>query len=161
MNSVINRNRKALVTQLYELLNRYDFATAATMVVVSRNTQDYLKHWQDVKRTFPDVRLEPLDIIVEGDWIVVHSLFSGTHRGTAKLAHHGGLLVDAKPTGRTVSVAQMHVYQVLAGKLIELYAVRDDLSLYQQLRLLPNVSEDRPEPKLELNYSPTHALNNF
>ncbi len=36
-----------------------------------------------------------------------------------------------------MSVAQMHVYQVVAGKLLELYALRDDVSFYQQLRLLP------------------------
>jgi predicted ester cyclase len=160
MSNYILRNRKVLVTQLYDYLNHYDFATAA-MIVVSRNTGNYLAYWQDVRRTFPDFSLEPLEIIAEDEWVVVHSLFSGTHRGTAKLPHHGGLLVNAKPTGRTVSVSQIHVYQMVAGKLLELYVVRDDLSLYQQLRLLPNPTEESLEPSPTLSYSPTHALNNF
>jgi predicted ester cyclase len=140
MTTLTIRNRKALVTQLYDYLNQYNFATAATMVV-SRHSDSYLAHWQDVRRTFPDFSLEPLDIIAEDEWVVVHSLFSGTHRGRAKLLHHGGLLLGAKPTGRTVSVSQMHVYQIVASKLIELYSVRDDSSLYQQLRILPNINE--------------------
>jgi predicted ester cyclase len=144
MNTLITRNRKALVTQLYEYLNRYDFATAATMVV-SRNTDNYFFHWQDVQRTFPDFRLEPLDITIQDERIVVHSLFSGTHRGMAKLPHHSDLIVNAKPTGRTVSVSQIHVYQMVASKLIERYVVRDDSSLYQQLRLLPNTNEETLE----------------
>jgi predicted ester cyclase len=144
MSNYILRNRRALVEQLYEYLNHYEFATAATMVV-SRTTDNYLFHWQDVRKTFPDFSLELLDII-QDERIVVHSLFSGTHRGIAKLPHHGDLLVGAKSTGRTVSVSQMHVYQVVASKLIELYVVRDDVSLYQQLRLLPNANEETLEP---------------
>jgi predicted ester cyclase len=139
MSNHILRNRRALTQQLYDYLNRYDFETAATMVV-SRNTDNYFFHWQDVRRTFPDFRLEPLDITIEDERIVVHSLFSGTHLGVAKLPHHGDLLVGAKATGRTVSMSQIHVYQVVASKLIELYVVRDDSSLYQQLRLLPNTN---------------------
>jgi predicted ester cyclase len=138
MSNHILRNRKAITQQLYDYLNRYDFATAATMVV-SRTTDNYLLHWQDVRKTFPDFKLEPLDITIQDERIVVHSLFSGTHRGVAKLAHHGSLLVGAKPTGRTVSVSQIHVYQVVVGRLLELYAVRDDESLYQQLKLFSSV----------------------
>jgi predicted ester cyclase len=138
MSNHILRNRKAITQQLYDYLNRYDFATAATMVV-SRTTDNYLLHWQDVRKTFPDFKLEPLDITIQDERIVVHSLFSGTHRGVAKLAHHGSLLVGAKPTGRTVSVSQIHVYQVVVGRFLELYAVRDDESLYQQLKLFSSV----------------------
>lgn len=149
MSNHILRNRRALIEQLYDYLNCYDFATAATMVV-SRHTDNYLFHWQDVRKTFPDFRLEPLDIIIQDERIVVHSLFSGTHRGVAKLPHHGDLLVGAKATGRTVSVSQMHVYQIVASKLIELYIVRDDVSLYQQLRLLPNANETlEPAPEVD------------
>jgi predicted ester cyclase len=144
MNNHILRNRKAIVELLYDYLNLYDFATAATMVV-SRNTDNYFLHWQDVRRTFPDFRLEPLDITIQDERIVVHSLFSGTHLGMAKLPHHGDVLVGIKPTDRTVSVSQMHAYQIVASKLIELYAVRDDVSLYQQLKLLPSTNE-RLEP---------------
>lgn len=140
MNDLITRNRRALVSELYEYLNHYEFATAATMVV-SRTTDNYSAHWQDVRRTFPDFSLEALDIIVEDERIMVHSLFSGTHLGVAKLAHHGTLLVGTQPTGRTVSVSHIHVYQSVAGRLLELYAVRDDERLYQQLRLLPTTNE--------------------
>jgi predicted ester cyclase len=145
MSNHILRNRKALVSQLYDYLNKYDFATAA-MLVLSRKTDNYLAHWQDVRKTFPDFSIEPLDIIAEDEWIVVHSLFSGTHRGVATLSHHGSLLVGAKPKGRTISVSQIHVYQVVAGKLLELNVVRDDVSLYQQLRLLPPPQSESLEP---------------
>lgn len=148
MNHLITRNRRALVSELYEYLNHYEFATAATLVV-SRTTDNYLVHWQDVRRTFPDFSLEPLGIIIEDERIVVHSLFSGTHLGVATLAHHGTPLVGAQLTGRTVSVSHIHVYQSVAGRLLELYALRDDESLCQQLGLLPQVTNKAPRPTRE------------
>jgi predicted ester cyclase len=144
VNTLLIRNRKALITQLHDCLNRYDFATAATMVA-SKHSGDYVNHWQDIRRTFPDFKVEALDIIIENKWIVVNALFSGTHRGVAKLPHNGSLLVNAKATGRTVTVPQMYVYQIVASKLLEFYALRDDESLYQQLRLLPQLKSERLE----------------
>jgi predicted ester cyclase len=151
MSNLILRNRKALVSQLYDYLNRYDFETAAALVL-SRNTNDYLAHWQDVRKTFPDMSVEPLEMIADDERIVVRSLFSGTHRGIATLPHHGSLLVGAKATGRAVSVSQIHIYQVVASKLVELHVVRDDSSLYQQLKLLPNSLLEKLERVTEFGY---------
>jgi predicted ester cyclase len=141
MNGLTTRNRKALVAQLYEMLNRYEFTTAATLITPP-TAEMCLTYWLDLQRTFPDMSLEPLTLIAEDEWIAVHFLFRGTHCGVAKLPHHGKLLVGAEPTGRTVAVEQVCVYQAVAGKLRELYSVRDDLSLYQQLSLLPSFDEE-------------------
>ena len=135
MNGLSSRNRKALAAQLYETLNRYEFVTAATMVT---QPESYLTTWLDVRQTFPDMRLEPLDSIADDTWIAVFSVFHGTHHGTATLPHHGTSLVGAKPTGKTVSVQQVSVYQAVAGKLSECYTLCDTLSLYQQLGFAPD-----------------------
>jgi hypothetical protein len=52
----------------------------------------------------------------------------------------GGLLHGVPPTGKCVSVLNIHVYRLADGLIAEHRAVRDDLGLMQQLGLLPTTS---------------------
>src|SRR5262245_11494356 len=36
---------------------------------------------QDILNTFPDVKMAPLNILAEGDWVVARCMISGTHKG--------------------------------------------------------------------------------
>jgi predicted ester cyclase len=141
--SLLLRNRKAIIAQLHGVLNRHNFDAAAQMFVererglgVRSERQEYLKVWQDLHRTFPDMALDTLDTVAEDDWIVTHCLFSGTHRGVAKLPHHNGVLLGVTPTRRLVAIREVHFYRVANGKIAEHYAYTDDVALMRQLGLL-------------------------
>jgi predicted ester cyclase len=141
--SLILRNHKTFIAQVHDALNRHDFQTAVQAfearergLGVRSKRQEYLKRWQDIHGTFPDMALNTLETIAEDDWIVTHCLFSGTHLGVAKLPHYNGTLLGVAPTGRLVAIREVHFYRFADGKIAEHYAHTDDVALLRQLGLL-------------------------
>ena len=98
----------------------------------------------DIQVTFPDVQTRILEIWEEGDCVIVRCLFSGTHKGTARLPHHGGLLIGVPATNKSFSVQHIRIYKLANGKIVARQAIRDDLAMYQQLGLLPSPPPFKP-----------------
>ena len=92
---------------------------------------------EDIHRTFPDMRLEIVDLLAAGDAVIVRCRFSGTHEGVGQLPVNGGLLVGVAPTHKHFEVQHIHWYELRAGKIVDHYATRDDIGMMQQLGLLP------------------------
>jgi len=92
---------------------------------------------KDMQATFPDVQLNMVDVLADGDWIVERGTFSGTHTGMGKLPVNGGLLVGVQPTNKSFRVQHIHMYRIGNGKIADHYANRDDVGMMQQLGLLP------------------------
>jgi predicted ester cyclase len=89
---------------------------------------------QDIVDTFPDVRLEPLDVVAEGEWVVARSTFSGTHTGVGRHPYvHHGLLAGVPPTGRRMEVQHIHMFRFRDGEIVEHWANRDDVEMVRQL----------------------------
>jgi predicted ester cyclase len=90
----------------------------------------------DIVNTFPDARLEPLEVIAQGDWVVGRYWFTGTHKGMAIHPYvHYGLLVGVQPTNKMMRVQHIHMFRFENGKIVEHQATRDDVAMVQQLGL--------------------------
>jgi predicted ester cyclase len=90
----------------------------------------------DIVNTFPDVRLEPLEVVAQGDWVVARYWFTGTHKGMAIHPYvHYGLLVGVQPTNKVMRVQHIHMFRFENGKIVEHQATRDDVAMVQQLGL--------------------------
>ena len=76
------------------------------------------------RTAFPDAQFSIEDLLASGDKVAMRNTFSGTHRGP---------FMGIAPTGKHVSQEQMHIVRVASGQVVEHWAVRDDLSLMQQL----------------------------
>jgi len=81
--------------------------------------------------------MEIVEIASDGDSVIVRCRVSGTHRGVARRAVNGGLLVGVQPNGQHFQVQHIHWYKVRAGKITGHSASRDDLGMAQQLGLVP------------------------
>jgi steroid delta-isomerase-like uncharacterized protein len=68
------------------------------------------------------------DVIAEGDRVVVR----WTHDGT-----HVGEFMGMPPSGRSFSIAGIDVHRIRDGKLAEHWHVVDQLSMLQQLGVIP------------------------
>jgi predicted ester cyclase len=99
---------------------------------------------KDIQQTFPDVKLETIDVVAAGDWVVERGYFGGTHRGVGKLPVNGGLLVGVPPTNRQFRVNHVHMYRMKDSEISDHYGLRDDLGMMQQLELLP-AAAGRPD----------------
>jgi predicted ester cyclase len=78
---------------------------------------------------FPDHRFDLEDAAADGQTVAVRGTMVGTHEGE---------LMGIAPTGRRVAAQQSHWFRVEDGKVAEHWAVRGDLSMLQQLGVMPS-----------------------
>jgi predicted ester cyclase len=81
------------------------------------------------RAAFPDMRFEGLQTLVDGDWVMTKMRWTGTFQGRFDFIGFEG--VD--PTGRRFDVEHAHAFRVIDGKVAEHWAVRDDLTMHNQL----------------------------
>ena len=134
----------AFIRAHHDALNRGDWKTALTNF--AEDTRNFglpvgreivALILQDVWTTFPDFRLDIVDLIAKDDWVVVRCRESGTHLGVGKTPVNGGMLEGVAPTHKHFEVQVMHWYTLRDGKIVDHYAARDDVGMMQQLGLLP------------------------
>lgn len=77
---------------------------------------------------FPDMHRTVVTQVAEGDRVVDVLTYTATHRGD---------FMGAPPTGKTATIASTMISRVEDGRIIEIWAIVDMLSLMQQLGLLP------------------------
>lgn len=77
-----------------------------------------------VLNAYPDARWDIDDVIAEGDEVVTHFTFSGTHEGE---------LMGIPPTGNKVSVTGTGIFRIVDGKIVEWTDNLDYLGMFQQL----------------------------
>ncbi len=80
----------------------------------------------------PDLHFTINDMIAEGDRVVTRWTAQGTHQGE---------LMGVPPTGKQITVTAIVIDRIVEGRIVEHWAGRDDLGLFQQLGLIPS-----PEP---------------
>ena len=113
--------------ELTEQLYAKDFANHGTHRDISlEEDQAALKGWH---QAFPDVAIMPKKLIAEGDLVVVYWIARGTNTGTGN-----GL----PATGKKVEQAGITIWRIVDGKIKEEWSAFDQLSMMQQLGLLPN-----------------------
>jgi steroid delta-isomerase-like uncharacterized protein len=129
---------KAVVRRLHELWNTGDVASVPDVF-----HPDFAGHWPPSSRmperrgldgvragiratrtAFPDWHERVDDMIAEGDRVVTRYTSTGTHRGE---------FWGIPPTGRAVTVAEMSIYRIADGKVIEQWCSIDELARLQQL----------------------------
>ncbi|MEV5505324.1 ester cyclase [Streptomyces orinoci] len=74
---------------------------------------------------FGEVRMEPRQLIAEGDTVVARLLVSGIHTG-----YHPRM---PRPTHRSFGVEQIWIFTVRDGRIGEIRAVSDRLGMFLQL----------------------------
>jgi len=73
---------------------------------------------------FSNVSLTFVDIIAEGDKVVLHEIVRGINTGK---------FLNNEPTGKTATSERFVIYRIEDGKIAEGWAMPNVLSMYQQL----------------------------
>jgi predicted ester cyclase len=85
--------------------------------------------FQQMWASFPDIRVEPLQVAVEGDLAAGHLEINGTHEGE---------FMGASPTGTRIELDEMAFFRFgPEGKVVERWTRLDEISLLTQLGLMP------------------------
>ena len=84
------------------------------------------------RTAFPDLHFSVDFTVAEGDLVMCEVSFQGTHLGEFPLIPplQGPTLA---PDGKTFKVKHIHRFRLREGKIIDHFAVRDDLGMFQQL----------------------------
>jgi predicted ester cyclase len=147
---------KATIRRLVDAHNRQDASGAAAFFASGATNHGHVvgpsgmeRVYKSLYATYPDYHWEIRALFGEGDWVALHVLQTGTHLGTPELPVFGGLIHNVPPTGKVVSVANIHLYQMQDGLIAKHSAVRDDLGMMQQKGLMPetfHVAGDMSRP---------------
>ena len=78
-----------------------------------------------------------MDAVAERDSVIVRTKITATHLGIGKLPVNGGMLIGVEPTGKSFEAQHIHWYELRDGKIVDHYAIRDDVGMMQQLGVLP------------------------
>ena len=136
--SSLQEQNKALAKRAFEeLLSKGKFELAEQLYAkdfvnhgIHRNIslaedQAALKGWHEA---FPDVVIVPEKLIAEGDLVTIYWIARGTNTGAGN-----GL----PATGKKVEQSGITIWRIVNGKIKEEWSAFDQLSMMQQLGLLP------------------------
>jgi len=137
----MSEQNKILVRRgVEEVWNRGNFAvvdelTASDVVVHSSPPSDELYGPEGIKQfyatlraAFPDIHFTIEDQISEGDRVVTR----WTARATHIHEYHG-----VPPTGKKYMMTGVDIDRIVNGKVVECWPIADELSLLQQLGVVP------------------------
>jgi steroid delta-isomerase-like uncharacterized protein len=80
------------------------------------------------RAAFPDMRFRVLQMVGEGDLVIAHALFEGTHEGD---------FMGMPPTHQHISVPCADIVRFRDGRAIEHWGVTDTGAMMQQLGVAP------------------------
>jgi steroid delta-isomerase-like uncharacterized protein len=91
---------------------------------------EQMKHYLALTfKAFPDFNVSVEDVIAEGEKVVSRYTFRGTHQGETE--------EFGPPTGRQFELEGISMHRFEDGKIVEDWERYDNLSLLQQLGLVP------------------------
>ena len=76
------------------------------------------------RAAFPDIQVTVEDQVAEGDKVSTRRTWQGTHQGPYR---------GVAATGKRVKWSQISIVRIVEGRIVEDWAVADDLSILQQL----------------------------
>lgn len=88
------------------------------------------------RHAFPDLHVEILDQIAEGDQVVTRLRVQGTHRNA---------LMAIAASGRKIDIVSIRVDRMAGGKIVESWTHSDVLGMLHQLGALPELNR-KPQP---------------
>lgn len=107
--------------------------------VWERGPEPYKRTVAMFRSAFPDQHQEIEDEVAEGDTVAVRVTMTATHLGA---------FLGVAPTGRRVRYEGMDCLRFREGKIVEHWTATDDLSLMQQLGVIPSSEPwSRPMPE--------------
>ena len=119
----MEHNKRFIMNYLMLLNND---PSEATMRKYADN-ESYIKATLVYRKAFPDYVVFVEDITAEGNFVIIHGIFRGTHKGD---------LMGLPPTFKEVEFPAIVKYQIVNDKIINAWPMSDPISLLEQLGVL-------------------------
>lgn len=100
----------------------------------AQGREELIKYWHRWFTPFPDLRLKPLDVMVDDDRLFLDAEMTGTHTGPFEIP--GGKTLG--PTGRSFSTLVVLHFRMRGGKMAQ---VKEFINIQEILRQLGLATE--------------------
>jgi steroid delta-isomerase-like uncharacterized protein len=97
---------------------------------VMRGPEAFKPFFRNFRGAVPDIHIEVVQTVTEGDRVAVHCRVKGTHRGP---------LLGIPATGKPADFSGIVILRIRDGQIVEAWNHFDFLGFYQQLGLLPQL----------------------
>lgn len=84
---------------------------------------------------FPDANHSIQHQVAEGDYVVTHVTAEATFSGE---------ILGIAPNGKLIKIEGISIHRIAGGRFVEHWAVADNLSLFQQLGMIPPLEWGSP-----------------
>jgi predicted ester cyclase len=91
------------------------------------NNETYIQGVLSFRKAFPDYTIDVEDITAEGDFVILHGTFRGTHKGE----FHG-----IPASYNKVVFPMMNKYHIIDDKIVNAWPMFDQLAFFEQLGML-------------------------
>jgi predicted ester cyclase len=117
----IERNKKFI---LHYAMTMSQTGAEESIIRTFTDNETYMRGVLAFKNAFPDYNIYIEDITAEGDFVILHGVFRGTHKGE---------IFGIPATHRRVEYPMMIKYHVLNNKIIDAWPMFDQMALFEQL----------------------------
>ncbi len=93
-----------------------------------RGPENIKQFYSELHKAFPDIHFKIIDQVAEDNKVVTHWSATGTHKADYK---------GIPATGNKISFTAMDIDKISDGKFVECWTNTDDLTLMQQLGVVP------------------------
>jgi predicted ester cyclase len=116
----LQRNKKLI---LHYCMRMKEGMTEQTVRDFTDN-ESYIRGVMVFRSAFPDYVIFVEDMTAEGDFVIIHGIFRGTHRGE---------IFGIPATFRKIEYQMMVKYHIENQKIINAWPMFDQMALYEQL----------------------------
>lgn len=88
------------------------------------DNENYIRAVMTFRNAFPDYSIFIEDMTAEGDFVIIHGIFRGTHKGE---------IYGIPATFRKVEYPIMVKYHIVNNKIIDTWPMFDQMALFEQL----------------------------
>ena len=88
------------------------------------NKEGVRQYFTLLRQAFPDLRMEPHEMVAEGDLVCARVTMTGTHEGD---------FLGMAPTGKPIEVETIDMLRIRDGQGIEHWGVTDAMTMMHQL----------------------------
>jgi steroid delta-isomerase-like uncharacterized protein len=127
-----NKNNMEIADEVYDA-NVFYHEPSAGEVIGLEPLKQFVVTW---RAAFPDSLLKIEEVVDEDDRLAVRWTFTGTHKGTFR---------GVAPTGHPIKFSAMYFYRFAMGKVVEIHAMVNALMLFQQIGLVPPLTQSKSQ----------------
>ena len=109
-----------------------DFVNRSSPPGVPTNCEGVKQLTAMFRQAFPDSYFTIEDMMAEEDKVATRKTFHGTHKGE---------FMGIPPTGQQVSMGLIDIVRIAEGRVVEHWAVGDNLGMMQQLGIVPRLGD--------------------